>query len=130
MLALLAFTACSSDDDDKKVDDLTVQQLAGLWAADYAENKTEGDLTWTRVVEDYLFRADGTGYYECFLLNGDNYAGAESARGEDGEGEFHYTISGNTVTVTIDKTGEKWTMTYIKIKILFQIYFSFYFNLY
>jgi len=33
-----------------------------------------------------------------------------SARGEDGEGDFHYTISGNTVT--IDKTGEKWTMTY------------------
>ena len=113
MLALLTLTACSSsDDDDKKVDDLTVQQLAGLWVADYAENKTEGDLTWTRVVEDYLFRADGTGYYECFLLNGDNYAGAESARGEDGEGEFHYTISGNTVTVTIDKTGEKWTMSY------------------
>ena len=111
LLALLAFTACSSD-DDKKVDDLTVQQLAGLWAADYAENKTEGDLHWTRVVADYLFRADGTGYYECFLLDGDNYVGAESARGEDGEGDFHYTISGNTVTITIDKTGEKWTMTY------------------
>ena len=57
-------------------------------------------------------RATGTGYYECFLLDGENYVGAESARGEDGEGEFHYTISGNTVTVTIDKTGEKWTMTY------------------
>ena len=112
MLALLAFTACSSDDDDNKVQEITVQQLAGLWAADYAENKTEGDLHWTRVVEDYLFRADGTGYYECFLLDGDNYVGAESARGEDGEGDFHYTISGNTVTVTIDKTGEKWTMTY------------------
>ena len=112
MLALLAFTACSSDDDDNKVQEITVQQLAGLWAADYAENKTEGDLHWTRVVADYLFRADGTGYYECFLLDGENYVGAESARGEDGEGDFHYTISGNTVTVTIDKTGEKWTMTY------------------
>ena len=112
MLALLAFTACSSDDDDNKVQEITVQQLAGLWAADYAENKTEGDLHWTRVVADYLFRADGTGYYECFLLDGENYVGAESARGEDGEGDFHYTISGNTVTVTIDKTGEKWTLTY------------------
>ena len=110
-VALLTLTACSSDNGESK-DDLTVQKLAGLWAADYAENKTEGDLHWTRVVADYLFRADGTGYYECFLLDGDNYVGAESARGEDGEGAFHYTISGNTVTVTIDKTGEKWTMTY------------------
>ena len=110
-VALLTLTACSSDNGESK-DDLTVQKLAGLWAADYAENKTEGDLHWTRVVADYLFRADGTGYYECFLLDGDNYVGAESARGEDGEGDFHYTISGNTVTVTIDKTGEKWTMTY------------------
>ena len=32
-----------------------------------------GDLTWTRVIEVYLFRADGTGYYECYLLNGENY---------------------------------------------------------
>lgn len=110
-VALLTLTACSSDDDDNKVQEITVQQLAGLWAADYAENKTEGDLHWTRVVADYLFRADGTGYYECFLLDGENYVGAESARGEDGEGDFHYTISGNTVTITIDKTGEKWTMT-------------------
>ena len=112
-VGMLLFTACGSDDDGNKKDDtLTPQKLAGLWAADYAENKTDGDLTWTRVVADYLFRADGTGYYECFLLDGDNYVGAESARGEDGEGDFHYTISGNTVTVTIDKTGEKWTMTY------------------
>ena len=74
-VALLTLTACSSDNGESK-DDLTVQKLIGLWAADYAENKTEGDLHWTR------------------------------------EGDFHYTISGNTVTVTIDKTGEKWTMTY------------------
>jgi hypothetical protein len=112
MLALLAFTACSSDDDDNKVQEITVQQLAGLWAADYAENKTEGDLHWTRVVADYLFRADGTGYYECYLMNGENYVGAKSARSDDGKGDFHYTISGNTVTITIDKTGETWTLTY------------------
>ena len=108
----LAAASCSSSDDENKVEALTAQQLAGLWVTEYAENGTDGNVTWTRVVEDYLFLADGTGYYECYLLNGDNYAGAESARGEDGEGEFHYTISGNTVTVTIDKTGEKWTMTY------------------
>ena len=112
-VGMLLFTACGSDDDGNKKDDtLTAQKLTGLWVADYAQSATDDGLSWTRVVEDFLFRGDGTGYYECFLLDGDNYVGAESARGEDGEGDFHYTISGNTVTVTIDKTGEKWTMTY------------------
>jgi hypothetical protein len=61
------------------------------------------------VVKDYVFRADGTGYYESYMLNGNELVDAEIVRGE---GDFHYTISGNTVTVTIDATGEKWTMTY------------------
>ena len=122
-VALLAFTACSSD-DEKQEDVLTVQQLAGLWVFDYAEDKTEGDLTWTRVVEDYLFRADGTGYYECFLLNGENYAGAEYARGEGG-GDFHYTISGNKINGIDDETGLKWTLTYADGKFVDDDLFSF-----
>ena len=110
-------TACSSSDDEsKKEEALTPQLLAGLWVAEYAENKTAGDLSWTRVVEDYLFRADGTGYYECYLMNGDNYAGTEYVRGEGGD--FHYVISGNTATVTIDKTGETWPITYADGKII------------
>lgn len=124
LLALLAFTACSSDDDDKKVDELTVQKLAGLWVFDYAEDKTEGDLHWTRCVEEYLFRADGTGYYECFLLDGENYAGAEYARGEGG-GDFHYTISGNKINGIDDETGLKWTLTYADGKFVDDDLFSF-----
>ena len=121
MLALLTLNACSSDDEKE---DLTVQQLAGLWVIDYAEDKTEGDLHWTRCVEEYLFRADGTGYYECFLLDGENYAGAEYARGEGG-GDFHYTISGNKINGIDDDTGLKWTLTYADGKFVDDDLFSF-----
>ena len=107
-----AAASCSSSDDENYVEALTVQQLAGLWVTDYAENGSYGNATWTRVVENCLFRADGTGYYECYALDGQKYVGAEVVRGEDGEGEFHYTISGNTVTITYDKTSAKLTLTY------------------
>ena len=109
MLALLAFTACGSDDDEKKAESLTVEKVAGLWMADYTSSGTDGDLHWTRVLEDYNFNADGTGYYECYLIDGSKLVGAENVRDN---GALHYTISGNTVTVTLDATGEKWTLTY------------------
>ena len=107
------FTACGSDDDDNKkdepkVDALTVEKLAGLWVADYAKSATENGITWTRVVEDHLFRADGTGYYESYLLDGQKLAVAEWTRDNC---TFRYTISGNTVTV-VDQTGDTWTLTY------------------
>jgi hypothetical protein len=111
---MLLFTACGSDDDDNKkdepkVDALTVEKLAGLWVADYAKSATENGLSWTRVVEDFLFRGDGTGYWECFLLDGNQLVGAEADRDNDAT---HYTISGNTVTVTRDNSIIKWTLTY------------------
>ena len=110
LLALLAFTACSSDDDGNKKDDtLTPQKLTGLWVADYAQSATDDGLSWTRVVEDFLFRGDGTGYWECYLLDGNQLVGAEADRDNDAT---HYTISGNTVTVTIDNSIIKWTLTY------------------
>ena len=112
----MSFTACSSssDDDggktpDPKEGDLTVEKLVGFWITDFKENGTEGDMSWTRVVEDYFFRADGTGYYECYRLNGNKYVGAESVRDN---GTLHYTISGNTVTITGDSGNVKWTLTY------------------
>ena len=107
-VALLTLTACRSDDENK-AEVLTVEKLAGLWMAGYAEDKTEGDLHWTRVLEDYSFSADGTGFYECYLIDGNTLAGAESTRNN---GALHYTISGNTVSVTLDKTSEKWELTY------------------
>ena len=36
------------------------------------------------------------------------------------EGAFHYTISGNTVSITDDKTSIKWTLTYADGKLTAQ----------
>ena len=56
----VVFTSCSKVDNNNG-EDLTTAMLTGLWVSDYAEIDAEGDLIWTRVVEDYLFNADGTG---------------------------------------------------------------------
>ena len=109
-VGMLLFTACgSSDDDEKKDDPLTPAMLAGLWVADYAQSATEDGKTWTRVMEDFLFRGDGTGYWECYLLDGNQLVDADADRDNDAT---HYTISGNTVTITLDNSIIKWTLTY------------------
>ena len=107
-VALLTLTACSSDNGESK-DDLTVQKLIGLWVYDHKDSGSDDDVSWNRIVKDYVFRADGTGYWECFLIDGSKLVGAENVRDN---GALHYTISGNTVTVTLDATGEKRTLTY------------------
>ena len=110
LLALLAFTACSSDDDGNKKDDtLTAQELTGLWVAEYDQSATEDGITWTRVVEDFLFRANGTGYWEIYLLDANKLVGADGDRDTD---KTHYTISGNIVNITIDNSIIECTLTY------------------
>ena len=110
LLALLAFTACSSDDDGNKKDDtLTAQELTGLWVAEYDQSATEDGITWTRVVEDFLFRGDGTGYWEIYLLDANKLVGADGDRDTD---KTHYTISGNIVNITIDNSIIECTLTY------------------
>ena len=110
-VALLTLTACSSSDDDKEEpkDQLTVEKLAGLWVADYAQSATEDGKTWTRVVEDFLFRADGTGYWEIYLLDANKLVGIDGNRDND---LTHYTISGNTVNITLDNSIIECTLTY------------------
>ena len=103
-----AAASCSKDDGDN-VEALTAERLAGLWVTEYAESGTDGERTWTRALEDYRFNADGTGYYESYLLDGQNYAGAVLVRDE---GALHFTITGNTVSITDDKTSSHWTLTY------------------
>ena len=97
VVGAFAFTACSSDDDNK-VDDgiLTAEKLAGVWYANYADDQTEGDQHWTRVVEDYKFNTDGTGYLEYFQTDGNKLVDALFVRDND---KLRYTISGNTVTI-------------------------------
>lgn len=108
---MLLFAACSSSDDDggKKDDVLTIEKLAGLWVAEYDQSATEDGKTWTRVVEDFLFRANGTGYWEIYLLDANKLVGADANRDNDAT---HYTISGNTVTITLDNSSIECTLTY------------------
>ena len=111
-VALLTLTACSSSDDNKQEepkDQLTIEKLAGLWVADYAQSATENGLTWTRVVEDFLFRANNTGYWEIYLLDANKLVGADADRDND---LTHFTINGNTVTITLDNSIIECTLTY------------------
>ena len=111
-----AAASCSKDDGDN-VEALTAEQLAGLWVTEYAESGTDGERTWTRALEDYRFNADGTGYYESYLLDGQNYASAVLVRDE---GALHFTITGSTVSITDDKTSSHWTLTYADGKLTAQ----------
>jgi len=61
-------TSCSKDDDENVVETLTPKTLAGNWVNDYAEDGTDGEATWSRVVENYSFNDDGMswwGYVHC-----------------------------------------------------------------
>ena len=111
--SLSVLTACSSSssNDDNIVDDgiLTAQKLAGVWYANYADDQTVGDMHWTRVIEDCMFRADGTGYNEYFMTNGNKLVDVAFVRDN---GKLHFTISGNTVTITGDQSNMKWTLNY------------------
>jgi hypothetical protein len=112
-VALLTLTACSSDSNDSKFEDqkeqLTKEKLYGIWATDYPKSGNEDGMIWDRVIKVYLFRGDGTGYYECYGLYGNEFVGAEMVRGD---GDFHFTISGNTATMIDDATGEEWSIVY------------------
>jgi hypothetical protein len=112
-----AAASCSKDDDENNVEALTAERLAGLWVTEYAESGTDGERTWTRALEDYRFNADGTGYYESYLLDGQNYASAVLVRDE---GALHFTITGSTVSITDDKTSSHWTLTYADGKLTAQ----------
>jgi hypothetical protein len=116
LAVMLLFAACSSSDDDggKKDDVLTIEKLAGLWVAEYDQSATEDGKTWTRVVEDFLFRANGTGYWEIYLLDANKLVGADADRDNDAT---HYTISGNTVTITLDNSIIECTLTYANGKL-------------
>ena len=108
------FTACSSGDDDVKDNDLTIEKLAGVWYANYADDQTEGDQHWTRVVEDYKFNTDGTGYLEYFQIDGNKLVDALFVRDND---KLRYTISGNTVTIAPEGMDFTFDLNYVDGKL-------------
>ena len=64
------------------------------WICDHAEEgiSARTGLKYSRVVEVYEFFENGTGYYECYLLNGDELVSANYVRGENGN--FRYDVEG------------------------------------
>ncbi|MBR6276882.1 MAG: lipocalin family protein [Prevotella sp.] len=112
------FTSCGKD-DNSGTPDTGEKALQFQWIADYAEVVTaEVDIPHTRVVKVYEFFDDGTGYFEHYLLNGDELKYAKYARGENGD--FTYTVVGNQVTVSVaDFYGEQktsWTLSFANNK--------------
>ena len=71
-----------------------LQEVVCQWVADYAEEGVDPEtgLTFNRVVEVYEFSEKNAGYYESYLLNGDELVNAEYVRGENGD--FHYEVDG------------------------------------
>ena len=65
------------------------------WICDRAEEgiSARTGLEYNRVVEVYEFFENGTGYYECYLLNGDELLSANYVRGENGN--FRYDVKGD-----------------------------------
>ena len=65
------------------------------WISDYPEEGTDPVLgeAYNRVVEVYEFFDNGTGYYECYYLDGDNLVSVEYVRG--GNGDFSYVVTGD-----------------------------------
>ena len=108
LCCLAAMNACIPGEPLPK----ELQGLVGEWVTDYAEDGVIGDMSYNRVVEHYAFFENNTGYYECFLLNGDQLVGSEYLRGE--EGSFQYGLIAPGYLGLYHSRDEYWYMTYNK----------------
>ena len=105
-----------------RVDDsyTTPSDIAGQWVADYAEKDVIYNTAYNRLVEEYSFRTNGTGYYEAFMLNGATLVGIEFMEngttphntGFGQNGNFKYTIKGHDVCVMTDEGDVQWKVKY------------------
>ncbi len=69
--------------------------LVGEWVTDYPEEGTFDEMPYDRVVEHYAFFIDNTGYYELFLLKGEQLVGAEYVRGPEGKFKYQMLVTGD-----------------------------------
>ncbi len=107
------FASCSHDDNEVVVN-FDPTEIQKQW---YCETPTDEDDPvyedeyYNRQVFVYEFFKDGTGYFEFYDLNDDKVVLSFSTRNY--EGSFHYTISGNTITIKFDAEGTGgWKLTY------------------
>lgn len=93
LLTMVAFTACSSDDDDEvKVQDTSI---VGSWQED---DTTDGTWVWT-------FKKNGTGY--CHVTD------PSQKSNPDYTFTFNYTYDGKTLVISGEEDGKTYTDTYV-----------------
>ena len=108
-----AFMACSNNDNGSVAPELSPAEIQKQWICDYAEEGVDPlmDEPYNRTVMAYEFFADGTGYFEFYTLYDDHLVRATATRNFDGD--FTYTISGNTITIQFNGEGEGgWDLKY------------------
>jgi hypothetical protein len=108
------FTSCSSD-DNPVTPIIPSKDLLYQWVVDYDVEDIEGNgVTVDHVMKVYEFFADGTGYYEYYLLNKGELEFVEYLRGFNGD--FTYTVSNNMVTIKLldefDELEPIWELTF------------------
>jgi len=107
-------TSCSSDDIPVNPI-IPAKDLLYQWVVEYDMEDIEGDgVTVDHAVKVYEFFADGTGYYEYYMLNKGELEFVEYLRGFNGE--FTYTVSNNLVTIKLldefDEQEPIWNLTF------------------
>lgn len=108
-----AFMACSNNDNASVAPEVSPAEIQKQWICDYAEEGIDPlmDEPYNRTVMAYEFFADGTGYFEFYTLYDDHLVRATATRNFDGD--FTYTISGNTITIQFNGEGEGgWDLKY------------------
>ena len=85
------------------------KDLVGDWVTEYAEAGVFEGASYDRVVEHYAFSACETGYFELFLLKGDEIVGAKYVRGS--KSSFRYRMVGTgDIGVMATSNGDYWKM--------------------
>lgn len=86
-----------------------IQDVVCQWVSDYAEEGVDQEtgLAYNRVVEVYEFSEKNAGYYECYLLNGDELVNAEYVR-SIADGQMEWTALRQNADGTTVQQGMKW----------------------
>ena len=108
LLLICSMPALFASCDDEK-DDQTKADVTGRWYAEYEKTGTEGQISYSKVIQYYEFEAGGQGYWTKFLLNADKcvyqYGGLTGL--EDADGAFRYSIDNDgTIHIKLNKGGD------------------------
>ena len=133
MVMGLALASCSSSDDkgNDPVTPVETDKLPSWWISAYDDKgtvpgDTEGEeIDYTRVLQVYLFREDGTGKWQKFFMK--EGSGIVKSYGDifaiQPGGDFTYTENGGKVSITLAQAyavdaSRSWEMTFADGKVI------------